>query len=212
MSRRISPIALVLSAVLVATACGDDDPDDAESGTTSATAAPVESADAQSPNSQPVSTDTASAEWSWVDGSGKETTVDHVPTRIVAHGSAAAALIPLGIRPVGIYADTAIAEDLALQQPRPDRHRDRGRGVGADQRRGGRRPATRPDRRRVVAGRAGLQRSRARHQQHQSADDRDRPDRRRGAGAVDRHDDRRLPRTGDQPGRRPLGGRDRRRQ
>ena len=38
-----------------------------------------------------------------------------MPTRIVAHGTAAAGLIPLGIRPVGIFADTAIEDDLGLQ-------------------------------------------------------------------------------------------------
>lgn len=54
--------------------------------------------------------------WSYTDGSGQTTTLDDVPLRIVAHGSAAAALIPLGIRPIGIYADTKITEDLALKQ------------------------------------------------------------------------------------------------
>jgi iron complex transport system substrate-binding protein len=49
-----------------------------------------------------------------VDGSGEETRLTEVPERIVAHASAAAALIPLGIRPVGIYADTTIEDDLAL--------------------------------------------------------------------------------------------------
>jgi iron complex transport system substrate-binding protein len=53
--------------------------------------------------------------WTYVDGSGTETTLDEVPTRIVAHSSAAAALISFGIRPVGIYADTAVDEELALR-------------------------------------------------------------------------------------------------
>src|SRR5262245_34552624 len=53
--------------------------------------------------------------WTFVDGSGTETALDEVPTRIVAHSSAAAALISFGIRPVGIYADTAVDEELALQ-------------------------------------------------------------------------------------------------
>jgi iron complex transport system substrate-binding protein len=53
--------------------------------------------------------------WTYVDGSGTETTLDEVPARIVAHSSAAAALISFGIRPVGIYADTAVDEELALQ-------------------------------------------------------------------------------------------------
>jgi iron complex transport system substrate-binding protein len=114
MSSRLSSITVALSALLVVAACGDD-ASDSGSAPPAASAAPVGSADVPVPPSQSSSTDGTSAGWSWVDGSGQETTVDHVPTRIVAHGSAAAALIPLGIRPVGIYADTAIAEDLALK-------------------------------------------------------------------------------------------------
>jgi iron complex transport system substrate-binding protein len=53
--------------------------------------------------------------WSYTDGSGETTTLDEVPTRIVAHGSSAAALLSLGIRPVGIYADTNVEDDLALK-------------------------------------------------------------------------------------------------
>jgi iron complex transport system substrate-binding protein len=53
-------------------------------------------------------------EWVYLDGSGEATRLPEVPERIVAHASAAAALIPLGIRPVGIYADTAVEDDLAL--------------------------------------------------------------------------------------------------
>jgi iron complex transport system substrate-binding protein len=53
--------------------------------------------------------------WSYVDGSGEETTLDATPKRIVAHGNAAAALIPLGIRPVGIYADGPVDTDLGLK-------------------------------------------------------------------------------------------------
>ncbi len=55
------------------------------------------------------------AEWSYEDGSGATVTLDEVPTRIVAHANAAAALIPLGIRPVGIYADGPIGEDKSLE-------------------------------------------------------------------------------------------------
>ncbi len=50
--------------------------------------------------------------WSYVDGSGATVTLDHVPTRIIASQDAAAGLIPLGIRPVGIYADSADAKAL----------------------------------------------------------------------------------------------------
>lgn len=53
--------------------------------------------------------------WSYVDGSGQRTTLDATPKRIVAHGNAAAALIPLGIRPVGIYADGPVDQDLGLK-------------------------------------------------------------------------------------------------
>ena len=80
--------ALALGLVALA-ACGDDDP--AGSG-------PDQGAEA----------------WVYVDGSGQETRLDERPERIVAHASAAAALLSFGIRPVGIYADATIAEDLAL--------------------------------------------------------------------------------------------------
>lgn len=53
--------------------------------------------------------------WTYADGSGNAVTVDHVPTRIIASQDAAAGLIPLGIRPVGIYVDSAVAEAKALE-------------------------------------------------------------------------------------------------
>ncbi len=53
--------------------------------------------------------------WAYVDGSGRETRLDERPERIVAHANAAAALLSFGIRPVGIYADATIAEDLGLR-------------------------------------------------------------------------------------------------
>lgn len=53
--------------------------------------------------------------WSYTDGSGKTVELDAVPERIVAHAWAAAALIPLGIRPVAIYADGPVAEDKSLE-------------------------------------------------------------------------------------------------
>jgi iron complex transport system substrate-binding protein len=53
--------------------------------------------------------------WSYTDGSGETTALDEVPSRIVAHGSSAAALLSFGIRPVGIYADTNVEDDLALK-------------------------------------------------------------------------------------------------
>ena len=53
--------------------------------------------------------------WSYTDGSGQTVTLDKVPTRIIASQDAAAGLIPLGIRPVGIYADSSIAAAKALE-------------------------------------------------------------------------------------------------
>jgi iron complex transport system substrate-binding protein len=53
--------------------------------------------------------------WTYVDGTGQTVTLDAVPQRIIASQDAAAGLIPLGIRPVGIYADSPVAEAKALQ-------------------------------------------------------------------------------------------------
>ncbi|UXN73087.1 ABC transporter substrate-binding protein [Devosia sp. A8/3-2] len=55
------------------------------------------------------------AGWSYTDGAGKTVTLDAVPVRIIASRDAAAGLIPLGIRPVGIYADSPVADAGALQ-------------------------------------------------------------------------------------------------
>jgi iron complex transport system substrate-binding protein len=56
-----------------------------------------------------------SAGWTYTDGSGTETTLDEVPTRIVAHSTSAAALMSFGITPVGIFADTKVEDELTLQ-------------------------------------------------------------------------------------------------
>src|SRR5690606_38907809 len=53
--------------------------------------------------------------WSYTDSLGNTITLDTVPTRIIASQDAAAGLIPLGIRPVAIYADSPIAEAKALE-------------------------------------------------------------------------------------------------
>jgi iron complex transport system substrate-binding protein len=53
--------------------------------------------------------------WSYTDSTGNTVTLDEVPTRIIASQDAAAGLIPLGIRPVGIYADGPLTEAKALQ-------------------------------------------------------------------------------------------------
>ena len=46
----------------------------------------------------------AAAQWSFVGGDGEAVALDETPVRIIASQDAAAGLIPLGIRPVGIYA------------------------------------------------------------------------------------------------------------
>ncbi len=58
---------------------------------------------------------TDSGTWTYVDGSGKKTTLESVPSRIVAHANSAAALISMGIKPVGIYADRPVVQDLGLK-------------------------------------------------------------------------------------------------
>jgi iron-desferrioxamine transport system substrate-binding protein len=90
-NRRLRFCSLLLGGVVVLGACGRGDSQAESAGSAE------------------------SAGWSYVDGSGTETTLDEVPTRIVAHGSAAAALMSFGIRPVGIYADEPVDTDLALR-------------------------------------------------------------------------------------------------
>jgi len=53
--------------------------------------------------------------WSYTDSLGNTVSLDEVPTRIIASQDAAAGLIPLGIRPVGIYADGPLTDAKALQ-------------------------------------------------------------------------------------------------
>jgi iron complex transport system substrate-binding protein len=57
----------------------------------------------------------ALAEWTYVDGSGKTITLPAAPTRIAAHANVAAGLIPLGIRPIAIYADGPVKDDPSLR-------------------------------------------------------------------------------------------------
>lgn len=54
------------------------------------------------------------AEWRYTDGAGKSVVLDAVPLRIIAHSSVAAALIPYGIRPIGILRDGPPSLDRAL--------------------------------------------------------------------------------------------------
>ena len=56
----------------------------------------------------------ALAEWTYIDGGGKTVTLPEAPKRIVAHANVAAGLIPLGIRPVGIYVDGPVKDDPSL--------------------------------------------------------------------------------------------------
>jgi len=53
--------------------------------------------------------------WSYTGGDGTTVALDEVPVRIIASQDAAAGLIPLGIRPVGIYANSPVADARALQ-------------------------------------------------------------------------------------------------
>lgn len=53
--------------------------------------------------------------WSYTDSLGNTVTLDEVPTRIIASQDAAAGLIPLGIRPIAIYADSPVADAKPLQ-------------------------------------------------------------------------------------------------
>lgn len=55
------------------------------------------------------------AGWTYTDQTGATVTLDAVPQRIIAHQDAAAGLIPLGIRPIAIFADSAVTEAKALE-------------------------------------------------------------------------------------------------
>jgi iron complex transport system substrate-binding protein len=57
----------------------------------------------------------AAQEWTYTGGDGETVTLDEVPDRIIASADAAAGLIPLGIRPVGIYADSPAEDSKPLQ-------------------------------------------------------------------------------------------------
>ncbi len=55
------------------------------------------------------------AEWHYTDGAGKQVTLAEPPQRIIAHSTVAAALIPLGIIPVGIFRDGPPSLDRSLE-------------------------------------------------------------------------------------------------
>lgn len=61
-----------------------------------------------------LATPATAAEWHYTDGAGKSVTLPAPPTRIIAHINAAAALIPFGIRPVGVFLDGPPSVDRAM--------------------------------------------------------------------------------------------------
>lgn len=55
------------------------------------------------------------AEWRYTDGADKTVVLENTPVRLIAHASVAAALMPYGIKPVGILLDGAPSRDRALE-------------------------------------------------------------------------------------------------
>jgi iron complex transport system substrate-binding protein len=86
---RLAALAAVLLSVLALAACGSAGEDRQAAAT--------------------------SGPWTFVDGSGETVELPETPTRIIAHAYAAAALMEHGIRPVGVYADGPIADDVGLR-------------------------------------------------------------------------------------------------
>lgn len=88
MNRRPIHRVLAVSAipVLLLAGCGDDE-----------TASPS----AAAPNSG------SGSDWTFTDDRGVEVALSEPPDRIVAYENAAAALIPLGVRPVGVFGGSA---------------------------------------------------------------------------------------------------------
>lgn len=62
-----------------------------------------------------LATPAAAGSWTYTDGAGRTLSLAEPPTRIIAHVNAAAALIPLGIRPLGIFLDGPPSVDRALE-------------------------------------------------------------------------------------------------
>ena len=88
MNARICLLGAALLALLLMTGCGATSADAPEAGT---------------------------GPWSFTDGSGKTVELDERPTRIIAHAYAAAALMEFGIKPIAVYADGRIKDDVGLQ-------------------------------------------------------------------------------------------------
>jgi iron complex transport system substrate-binding protein len=55
------------------------------------------------------------AGWTYTGGSGRTVELDETPERLVMHASAAAGLIPLGVRPIAIFADQPVESDPQLR-------------------------------------------------------------------------------------------------
>ena len=89
MRRRWGALGAVILAALALAACGSDD---GASGT--------------APTAGP---------WSWTSGNGETVELAERPTRIIAHAYSAAALMEFGIRPIAVYADGPIADDVGLE-------------------------------------------------------------------------------------------------
>ena len=104
------PIAAAL-ALLIVGACtatgGGASGSPAESSAPASAKAPAASASTAASQ--------APAGWSFTDGSGKTVSLETVPSRIIAHAYAAAALMEFGIKPIAVYADGPIKDDVGLQ-------------------------------------------------------------------------------------------------
>src|SRR5690606_24787623 len=62
-----------------------------------------------------LATPAIAAEWTYTDGAGRTVTLPEPPARIIAHINAAAALIPFGIRPIGVFLDGPPSVDRAME-------------------------------------------------------------------------------------------------
>ena len=106
MTRRLASLVTtgLLAAVVAACSTGG-----AASPSTPAASAGA-SADASAAPSAAAATG-----FTWTDGSGKTVTLDAVPKRIIAHAYAAAALMEFGIKPIAVYADMPLDQDVGLK-------------------------------------------------------------------------------------------------
>jgi iron complex transport system substrate-binding protein len=108
-------VAVAVAGILISATGACDGGDEGEAEPATATAAATAAGAGSSSPAASFASAPATGAWSYTDGSREVVTLDEMPGRLVMHASSAAALIPLGIRPVGIYADGPIADDLALR-------------------------------------------------------------------------------------------------